>query len=197
MNKIELTDENRDLYQQYYDIKKGGVLPIDHQVLFEVVIIATIIGLCIISGGIGFLGARIVAHFTNSELATLISLIGLAAVSVAAGFGGIQKLGEKWGVKKFKRDHPEIDTDVDIKELGKALDKVKEEETNELVKRETKKYHDYISDEVQDMTIQEKIAFLTREREFWEQELNRVKGIDGIDNVQDKRPLTKTNNNIK
>ena len=167
--KLEITDENFDGYDTLYFIKahsasiltrntKESVLFCGLGVLMYTV--STILFL-----GIGYFLTNINALFG----------ISISLFMIFIGWGLISKsfisINKKFQIKKLKEEYPDIDINIDKQELEKAL--VKYKELSKVEKDCEKKKEEHLSnyqESFRSMTPSEKIAFLEKEKEFWEQE---------------------------
>ena len=107
------------------------------------------------------------------------SLVGVPIVM------GMDKLYEKYNAKLLKKDYPEIDVNISKEELEKELDKY-EEMSSVYVDLNTKKceHLSNYSEKFVEMTTEEKIAFLEKEKEFWNKVLFQEKNENLDDTIE-------------
>lgn len=73
-------------------------------------------------------------------------------------------------IKTFKKQYPDFDINIDIKEVAKALKKYKElSKVSKNIEEKKEEHLTNLPDEVREMSTKEKLAYLEQEKEFWEQ----------------------------
>lgn len=82
----------------------------------------------------------------------------------------IPKLYQDMKLGDFLKQYPDFNVDTDIKDVEKALEKYEELlEFSENIEEKKCEHLTNLPDEVKKMSTQEKLAYLEREKEFWEQ----------------------------
>ena len=152
--EFDITDDNFEIYKKLYDKKTvslgGGI--------------GTIIGGLLFMTGIAATDAIIILNTqTIVEALSLAVFCGLIELGICI-LPAI--VGHKISINKFKKKYPNINTDVDVKSLEKALTKYNE--LSKLKDMEEKKDHFLTlhSDEYNKMTTEEKMDSLNKEIEY-------------------------------
>lgn len=155
MKKVEITEQNKSLYEVLYSIKKGGNYSSKK---------SDFITACVAVGTmIAIMMASLAAYqlFEAYAIANLILtgvvMIGIFSCSVAA-----LKLNIWLKVKEFSKKHPEIETDVKTKELAKELERYEElAKINYRKKSRRPSVNPHFSKTIMP---EERLAYLERER---------------------------------
>lgn len=72
-------------------------------------------------------------------------------------------------MKKFKKEYPDFDTNIDAIELEKELEKYEALSSAKDIENKKEEHLSKFADEFKSMSAKEKIAFLEKEKEFWQQ----------------------------
>lgn len=167
--KLEITDENFDGYDNLYFIKTNSAFILARNTKEKVLFY----GLSILM----YTGTFILSLRMASFLMDINGLFGIFIGSsmVIGGCALISKLlsisNQKFQIKKLKEEYPDIDINIDKEELKKAL--VKYKELSKVEKDFDKKKEEHLEnyqESFRSMAPSEKIAFLEKEKQFWEQE---------------------------
>ena len=163
---FDINSDNYEMYDELYCMKTGTIRGDDNS---EKIVPM----LCGCSCGVAILGFTALTYFTTSALdfsdgvigiCTLLGGIG-SAVGLIFGIVALAKVIEE---NRFKKKYPGVNTDVDVDELGKTLEKYKElstvPENIDLLKNE---YSQDYSDKINNMTTDEKIAYFEEQKDLW------------------------------
>ncbi len=159
--KLEITDENYDGYHLLNNIKNGVKNGKFYGTNKQIIILFFITGVLELS------------CFVVPYLVFPSHMLGVLSVLIATSFVlfGFNKILSKISFRNFKKYYPDIDINIDKEELKKEL--VKYEELSKVEKDFEMKKEEHLSNyqaSFRSMTPSEKIAFLEKEKEFWEQE---------------------------
>lgn len=160
MKKVEITEQNKGLYEILYSIKTDGDYSSKK---------SDFITVCVALGSMmAIMGASLIVYhlFEAYAIANLI-LTGIVMTGIFSCSVAAFKLNVWLKVKEFSRKHPEIETDIRTKELAKQLEKYKElsKEKNRTKPRRPSS-NPHISKTI--MT-EERLAFLEKEENNLEQ----------------------------
>ncbi len=162
--KLEITDQNYNAYRHLYDIQKGR----DYVNMTQFTIwVALLVAVTVNAPNLALIIGELLGATPLGIITTLI-MIGFCECFLIFGS---KKILFKMSLKNFKEDYPDIDINIDKQELEKAL--VKYKELSKVEKDCEKKKEEHLSnyqESFRSMTPSEKIAFLEKEKEFWEQE---------------------------
>lgn len=174
VGKTMVTEENLNQFKEYLNIKmragitdKKGLRLITFLFLMEILVFA--VGACLFSN----VGLRIL----SSMLAFSIAPVGVSIIQEKA-------------LKKFKNKYPDFDISLSAPVVVQLIDNFETKSIKDnLVIKDTSKSDelneadklDYIS-AFDKMSVDEKIAFLEKEKEFWQQE--KVKNELERDSIQ-------------
>lgn len=165
---FNITDENYEAYNELKRIKLRIWRGTKEEKIISI-LYATLNGLIVLSSATWLS----MLHETISGLKFILPLFAVFGVDLLAMNGLIKmstKLMTKYQLKSYKKVYSNINTDVDVNELEKALTNY--EELKKVPKdMEAKKEQCLInhSDEFKEKTTDEKINELKKEIEFWEQ----------------------------
>jgi len=179
MEKIEINDEN---YQAYEDFLKSKNCTADALVDNHLVLYATACTLGCFA--ILFGGLTATAFLMKWMADFLIAFISNTVVGVTV-FGGTAFLGigttifimsksltsgtSKFLLHRFKKKYPEFDIHLDEDEVEKELTKYYElSKIPENLEQKKEEHLDNHTESFKQMTVEEKLAFLNQEKEFWE-----------------------------
>lgn len=160
MTKIQITEQNQELYQTLCSIKKGNGKPNKKSDLITAgMIVASMLALTVIS-------LLIISSFGRFAIKPTIKLV--FGAFIIFGAISIPKTGLKLNtwlkVKAFKKEHPEIVTNISVNELEKEL--VRHKELTERAKRiKTKIPYCNALEKTKDITPEERLNYLKKERE--------------------------------
>lgn len=182
MNKVEITEENYEMYDKFCNIKYH-IHGTKYPVLF--VLLASLIAtLCLFLGIVGaasyfLLINNLIGVFgidllsCSSMIYSLVyggSMIPYVWAVYLLGTKGIPKAVQNIRMEKFQKQYPDFDINIDVKEVAKALKKYKElSKVPKNIEEKKCKHLTNLPDEVRKMSTQEKLAYLEQEKEFWEQ----------------------------
>lgn len=167
MKKIEITEENKEMYKKFVNIKNGDDMTDCITILITLGVLPYMPCLC---GIVDLL-----------KIASIYSLQGTAIISggvVAYLFcayhllGHFMKKGNSYSrikMKKFKKEYPDFDTNIDAIELEKELEKYEALSSAKDIENKKEEHLSKFADEFKSMSAKEKIAFLEKEKEFWQQ----------------------------
>lgn len=165
---FNITDENYEAYSELKKIKLRIWRGTKEEKIISI-LSATLNGLIVLSSATWLS----MIHGTISGLKFILPLFAVFGVDLLAMNGLIKmstKLMTKYQLKSYKKVYPNINTDIDVNELEKALTKY--EELKKVPKDIEKKKEQCLlehSDEFKEKTTDEKIGELKEEIEFWEQ----------------------------
>ena len=162
--KLEITDENYNAYRHLYDIQKGR----DYVDMKQFTIwIALLVAVTVNAPNLVLIIGELLGATPLGIITTLI-MIGFCECFLIFVS---KKILCKTSLKNFKEDYPDIDININKEELKKALVKYKGLSKVEKNFEEQKEEHlSNYQESFRSMTPSEKIAFLEKEKEFWEQE---------------------------
>ncbi len=156
--KLEITDENYDRYHSLYDIKNKEFYGTKKQIIIHYLITIVLEVICVSGAGI--------FYASSSMLGFCIGMIAACSIHLVS-----KPILSKISFRNFKEEYPNIDINIDKEELKKALVKYQELSKVEKDFEEKKEEHlENYPEAFRSMTPSEKIAFLEKEKEFWEQE---------------------------
>ena len=159
--EFDITEENYDMYNILYPIKSKKLVYSTVKSMAISLGIGLIEAMLVVASSIG------IVYLINPESALLAVMAGIidtgAIISISIG---TNKINDKISLNDFKKKYPNINTDVDVKSLEKALTKYNE--LSKLKDMEQKKDHFLIlhSDEYNKMTTEEKMDSLNKEIEY-------------------------------
>ncbi len=176
MKKIEITDENYQMYQNFIDVKSGFFLK-NHSFLWSLglsllsfgVLIGTVVGAVLI--GMGAL--EFIKQLNNILLWTVFSCSG-CAVCISGCYlslhAAISLVLEIIPMKMFQRKYPNFDIKLEKEKVEEAL-KEYERPLNLPTEMDVEKeeHLSNLTEQFRQMTTEEKLEYLNRERAFWEQ----------------------------
>lgn len=177
MKNIEITEENYNLYEKLYLIKEKGYTDNKCFTLVSIVF-GIIISLFIIGPGvlISYLAQISILPETIGLISGVIYTIFGCALGLIVAPQLIAKKISKMTLKKFEKENPEFNINIDIKELenklkeyglnqnsGYSIKEIREKEKQE------QEHLSFYNNDFKKMTIEEKISFLESEKEFWSQ----------------------------
>ena len=160
MKKIQITEQNQELYQTLYSIKKGNGKPDKkNDLLTTVMIVASMLVLTTIC-------LFILSSFGRFAIKPTMKLV--FGAFIIFGAISIPKVGLKLNtwlkIKDFKKEHPEIETNVSVNELEKEL--VKQRQLTERTKRiKTKIPYCNTLENTKVISPEERLNYLRKERE--------------------------------
>lgn len=160
MKKVEITEQNKGLYEILYSIKKDGDYSSKKSDIITVCAavssMMTIMGVSLVIYHL--FGAYAIANL----ILTGIVMTGIFSCSVAA-----LKLNIWLKVKEFSKKYPEIETDIKTKELAKKLEDYEEvSKVNYREKSSKPAINPHISKTI---ISEERLAFLEKEKNNFEQ----------------------------
>lgn len=168
MNEIEITEENYEMYDEFDRLANppAAILPFasrKEKLIWNVLSILSVLIPLFVLGSIYIIFSNI-----NTLLTILLSVF--TWIDCYVNIYIVNKIIYKMNIKTFKKQHPDFDINIDIKEVAKALKKYKE--LSKVPKNIEKKKEEHLTnlpDEVRKMSTNEKLAYLDQEKEFWEQ----------------------------
>ena len=159
--EFDITEENYEMYNILYPIKSKKLVYSTVKSMAISLGIGLIEAMLVVASSIG------IVYLINPESALLAVMAGIidtgAIISISIG---PTKINDKISLNDFKKKYPNINTDVDVKSLEKALTKYNE--LSKLKDMEQKKDHFLTlhSDEYNKMTTEEKMDSLNKEIEY-------------------------------
>lgn len=182
MKEIEITEENVQIYQEYLSIK-NRIISSDYS---ELLVSLKLFSFIIATLGV-LISFSIITMFTTI-IETLISVgISLGALT---GIVYLEKnifceLPIRLEMKKFKKNNPNFDTNINLEELEKELNKyyTLSELPKDLKKQKEEHFSLYKKNE-KEMTLEEQLIALEKEKIFLMQ-LNEKKELEQV-NFQKK-----------
>ena len=159
--EFDITEDNYEMYNTLYPIKSKKLVYSTVKSMAISLGIGLIESMMVIASSIG------IVYLINPESALLAVMAGIidmgAIISISIG---TNKINDKISLNDFKKKYPNINTDVDVKSLEKALTKYNE--LSKLKDMEQKKDHFLTlhSDEYNKMTTEEKMDSLNKEIEY-------------------------------
>lgn len=159
--EFDITEENYEMYNILYPIKSKKLVYSTVKSMAISLGIGLIEAMLVVASSIG------IVYLINPESALLAVMAGIidtgAIISISIG---TNKINDKISLNDFKKKYPNINTDVDVKSLEKALTKYNE--LSKLKDMEQKKDHFLTlhSDEYNKMTTEEKMDSLNKEIEY-------------------------------
>ena len=169
--EFDITDENYEVYEKLSRIKNGTFSVSDEKTIIKICI-ATVIGTLALIGSTTFLALNLVKilNLVKTEISAsvcAVSTVGLDFAGVIAVGFITPKIVKKIRLRKFEKENPEINTNVDLERLEKELTKYKELKTVSKDMEEKKEYFSTLhSDEYNKMTQEEKMDSLNKEIEY-------------------------------
>lgn len=168
MKNIEITEENKGIYQELLDAKNGAI-PVKRPFLFALGFLSITAG--VVGGMIGLACLIDIISKLVSPIITTVITFGAMCSIPCLGYYFTSKLPRKIGLKNFKKKYPEFDTDINLEELKKKLKDYDSEKIVSLSKinetTEEEKHLSFYQEDFKNMTNEEKLSFLEQEKEFW------------------------------
>ena len=177
--KLEINEDNYEAYTELLSALKGLCNP-KHKVRDN-----TILAIAGVLGVSALVASCVAAAILEAWQAILIAIF-VTAPSLAGIVIGVDAIGKKLSLRSVKRDYPDLDIDVDKHELEKEL--VRYNKLSKLPKDIEKQKDEHsieYSDQVKEMTTQEKIEYFQREKEFWENYAIKEKYENKVKNKSD------------
>ena len=177
MRKIEINEENYDMYQGFLDAKNGNMLE-NHVLLSSAGIIVA--SLAILS--VAVTGAVLIMNPINAFLIVNVSegirkaimMLGTSTISLGTAGVSIYKFCisgiPRILLKIFSHKHPNFDLSLSEEEVKKELEKY--EQLSQIPKDIEEKKEEHLTnhqESFREMTTEEKLTFLEKEKEFWQQ----------------------------
>lgn len=162
MNDIIINKENKEIYEQYLSIQTNQSK--------KDKIVTTILSLGILS-----IGLCSSCFIQNSILHYIVGSISVGSILATVYIREKSRINKN--KKNFKLKYPSLDTNLSINEIEKALDKYNESlQVEEMLLEDTSFTKQTLEEKVrivdrfQDMSNDQKISFLKKEKDFYEQE---------------------------
>lgn len=180
--EFNITDENYETYEKLSRIKNGVFSESEWKTMIKIWV-TLIVGVLALIESTTFVALNLVRilNLVKSEIAAsvcAVSTVGLDVVSVVAAGFIIPKIVKKICLKKFEKENPDIDTNVDLELLEKELTKYKELKTVSKDMEEKKEYVSILhSEEYNKMTSEEQMNIINEEIEYLRQEMALVSGV--------------------
>lgn len=174
MKEINITEENKDIYEKFYDIKVGdNSFNKKCEIVPALLFGASLIAIHLLSN---FIAVNLLTLFNNSktlEFGYYIIYGILFGVGFTASLNNSIKLANKMSLNAFKKHYPDFDTDTDINKVKEKLTEYRLNQTpiysmsksSEIDEEE--KHLNFYTNNFKEMSNEEKIAFLESEKEFW------------------------------
>ena len=159
--EFNITEDNYEVYNTLYPIKSKKLVYSTIKSMAMSLGIGLVASMMVIASSIG------IVYLINPESALLAVMAGIidtgAIISISIG---TNKINDKISLNEFKKKYPNINTDVDVDSLEKALTKYNE--LSKLKDMEEKNDHFLTlhSDEYNKMTTEEKMDSLNKEIEY-------------------------------
>lgn len=174
MKEINITEENKDIYQKFYDIKVGDS---SFNTKCEA-IPALLFGISlIIMYRISALSSDVLLTIFNNYDINSFGLNVIGGLLFSAGFFTSLnlniKLSNKMSLNAFKKHYPDFDTDIDINKVKEKLTEYRLNQipiysmSNSSEINEEEKHLNFYTNNFKEMSNEEKLAFLESEKEFW------------------------------
>lgn len=181
MKKLEINEENYDMYQEFLDAKNGSMsenrlylyitgITIAVFVFFGLGMTGTVLIIEPISNLVTVTVSEAVRHLlmvTGVAIAGLGTTIGATIFSVYKFLhSGIPRIL----LKSFSRKYPDFDLSLSEEEVKKELEKY--EQLSQIPKDIEEKKKEHLTnhqESFREMTTEEKLTFLEKEKEFWQQ----------------------------
>lgn len=176
MNEIKITEENYEVYKEFDRLKDRtfGLFQVpvaNKKVEVRGNVLTSTVALISFMAAIGM---SIIASGLYFPIALSITIYLTIFTAMIAAIGGgllfVSKIIDKMNMKEFKKQHPDFDINIDIKEAAKALEKYKKlSKVPKNIEEKKKEHLTNLPDQVKKMSTQEKLTYLGQEKEFWEQ----------------------------
>jgi len=164
MENIKITENNREMCWEFIRVKKGLLLYENASYMIKN-IIAVILFLLIQFGfGVALAVVPSQYHLISFMICLAISLNGILGVNA------IPKIAKKFTIQEFKKRYPDFDTNIDVNELEKELEKydILSNIPNDIEKQQQEVISKY-DDSFRNMNNEERIEYLERELEILQQ----------------------------
>ena len=166
MQELEINQENYQMYQTFLDTKRRSPLE-KHRMLWDLGILFTC-GAVFLSGFVNFCYILLklgLSHFMESLAVTLY----VAGYIVGAKIL-VPKIVDFMLIKNFQRKYPSFDIKLGEEKVEEAL-KEYERSLNLPTEMDVEKeeHLSNLTEQFHQMTTEEKLEYLNRERAFWEQ----------------------------
>lgn len=180
MKNIKITEDNVETYRKFVRVKKNFIIYDNAKLVIKIA--GVVILYLLITFGLGVGIAALLSLFENYSF--ILQFIGLELIIINGVVGPdiIKKIVEKIAVQEFKKNHPDFDTNIDVNELEKELEKY--DILSSIPKDIDKKQEEVISryDEFKQVNNEERIEYLKNELKILEQvEQKNIYGIDEND----------------
>lgn len=168
MNEIEITEENYEMYDEFDRLANPTCSILSfasrkEKLIWNVLSILSVLIPLFVLGSIYIIFSNI-----NTLLTILLSVF--TWIDCYVNIYIVNKIIYKMNIKTFKKQYPDFDINIDIKEVAKALKKYKElSKVSKNIEEKKEEHLTNLPDEVREMSTKEKLAYLEQEKEFWEQ----------------------------
>ena len=162
--ELDINDDNYEAYSELL-CAKNGVTYKNKVKWMRLSVALGVLGLI----GTLMLGIGLPVWLGTNMALSIVMVIPIVTLGVGGSLVGCEKLLEIFTIHDLKKDFPDLYFDVDKKKLKSALKRYEElSKVPEDIEQRKKEHMSIFDKDKDEMTTKERIEYLNREKEFWE-----------------------------